>query len=975
MRKVLPAPTIKQRKIEALPSHNRVRKMNRFKSIVASFLVLTFSVFGLSAAFSTPAQAGQVTDCPLDIDNNPWVQSLGGMSTRQYATLISGAALRKPDEELTIRDRWAGSVKFVSWMPAIKSGGWFYDPSKDVRKVAEFIPSKFADGSGTQFYIPKWEEYTDGYGSIPTRDLGPKELIRQGETYSVDILGTPLPCWWYTGRTTVNDLFPNFLMDMASGINSIATGLYVTANSGVNITQAVGINSEGIETDPSYESWVYSIGVTIEEFLAGEGGLYESLYLTMLIPLVFVGGLVIIFNGIRRQAIQVLTGIVWMVGVMVAGILFLTRPMMVPQVIDATVGTISSGINSAILGAGEEEKIGCEPAASASAITEGKRIAKRTECLIWYNTIYKTWSQGQFGIVYTGPKKNDDDYLNMGKIDQTTFNIGNKRIQYAEVGGWPAYQLHNGHNPLGANVAIHMSDNRSIGRGFFDGGDKWGSAFTAFAVSLTSAIFIAVNAILIIAYQIVTLLLLMVAPLFLLIGIIPSRTGKGIVLRWAELIVGIAVKRLVITILMAVFIKLFILIAAANLGFFLQAIIFGVLAVIGITQRTKILEMFTANINFGGDKSINVGNSIEKLGEKAPMLAGGVAGATAGWAFSRGTGAAKYAIASAKTDKFKRSLEGKTNEEKEQLIRAQEEKLNKKDMRRNILKGEGGSIAENERKLLDTTKDENRSSTARERNERIVDTVEEQGTRTRDTVTNTSKRTVEKINNNTNRAVGGSTASIIKNNRDEQRTTRDTVSAEGANTREVVTGSRDEIIANSNDNTERNLDNSNRNRRQLAREINTGFENTNDTVRSESSATRRTISAESSDTRANSERMVTRDESPNSRESVAPSRDAIIGDSGSIDNEPSRRVEETRETVVETTTTTTATSSPASEEVKTEKKSADTRANIEATRQRLASIRAKATGDAQPETKPAPKSSDNPPKPDNPPLPGGNKTT
>lgn len=697
-------------------SIKKVKPKNvRLQKLISSVLIAFFATAGLSTAVTLPAQASGVSDCPLDIGANPWVESLGGLSTTQYGAAKFGTSVKAEANEATIRDRWSGRITFSSWMPSIKVKNSILgvidtnDPQADNRSIYKVVPDTYKDsGPAKGYYESKWDSFTTG-SHTNVEQIANTALIRKGETYSVGIFSDTILCQWKIGTTQLGDIGSNFMMSIANGINGMATYLYVNANTGTNLTQAVGIQSSGtldgsIVKDTNYNSWSVELGNSIETMLTGGEngqGLYDSLYLSFLLPVIFIGALVVLINGIRRRAVELLTGIVWMIVVIVGGTLFLTKPMLVPQTIDALVSTITTEVNKAIIGAGNEEVTGCEPS-EAAIENDSQRFAKSTECYIWYNTIFKTWAQGQFSVSYGTQDGNSDeltkDYQN---TLNKTFSVGGKNVAYKDVGGWAAYQLENGHNPLGSNVAIAMSKNGYSG--YFDGAGKGGNAFLALMVSASSAIFIAVNALLIIAYQIIMLLLLMTSPLFLLIGVIPSKTGKGIVLRWVELVLGLAVKRLIIGVLLAVFIKMFLVITLVDIPILIQAFIFGILAYVGITQRGKIMELFTANIDFGGNKRINVGGGIEKAGEALPAIAGGAAAAGVGWATNRAVARGKMAIVSNRDDAFKKKLDAAgTVEEKNKLISERQGELNKKtrltDLRR------GATIRQSEERMLEDSR-------------------------------------------------------------------------------------------------------------------------------------------------------------------------------------------------------------------------------------------------------------------------------
>jgi hypothetical protein len=710
--------------IVTLKDSKKLNPKNRsIQKFLAALVIIFFSTAGLITSVTLPAQAAGGTTCPLDTTKNPWVQGLGGLNTRSFDTAKGSSSIAKMDGEATIRDRWFGRVTFTSWLPAIYPGG----SSSEPRNILKVVPNNFADKlSDKGYYEAQWTEYIAA-NLQGNEEVAGTALIRQNEKYETDF-------FFQSGQGCINNVFfehtlgmagANFLLGMANSINGIGTFLYVNANTGTNLTQAIGLQSsstlEGLYVNSTEEeNWSVALGRGVEEVLVGNGkegtGLYNSLYLTFLLPVVFIGAIIVLVNGIKRRAIEIVTGIVWMIVVIASGTLFMTKPMLIPQTIDALIITVSNEVNKAVIGSGNDQNLGCEPTKELIP-DEAKRNAKATECYIWYNTIYKPYVQGQFGVTFGAVNGNQETLLqdNEGALT-SKISVAGRTLAYKDIGGWGAYQLENMHNPLGSNVAIAMSrnDNSSM----FIGADKFANGFLALVVSLAITVFIGVNAFLILAYQIVMALLLLTAPLFFIVGIMPSKTGKGIMLRWAELVIGLAVKRLVITVLMAFFIKMFLVISSIpQLGVWFQAIIFAVLAYVGITQRGKIMEMFTANISFGGDKKINVGGKVEALGKSAPNIAAGAVGAGAGWASARTAAGVRFNIAEKNNEKFKKTLSGKNSEEKAELIKQRQASNDKRAAIKSLQSGDS-NIKETKALLDDRTisedyKDELRSNSAK----------------------------------------------------------------------------------------------------------------------------------------------------------------------------------------------------------------------------------------------------------------------
>lgn len=649
-------------------------KKTPLRKALASILAVLFLGTTLVAGATIPAQATNYHHtCFLDASDDNWFMShMGGMMTSMInpskadqskffgQASVNSLTTAEKEAQPTMRDKYGEQIRFVSWVPALRDSG--DDVTTDTTKISVWNGIK-NDSS--------WSETTDrnkfdlGTGTwVATKD----SPIRAGE--ETDRGFADFKCISTQAGKEWVDVAPNFFFQIAKGVSNITTFLYVNASTGSNISDVVGLNTASIASSPDQvlehdatqnQSWAYNFGSAIQGVLTGtnrdgtptgQNGLYSDLYLNFLLPIVLIGTIVILLNAIRARAIKAFSGIVWMIVAIISGMLLLQRPMMIPEIVDGLVGTISSEVNRAIIG--KTDLKACDiPDGSATGdyTSKTKREAKEMECYIWYYTIYIPWAEGQFGVQsYDKAISHTDSvfyYQKNADVLDVAIPIGYQTVNpLNDKMGWPLYQLEYMERPAGANVAIAQSQAIVNGVGnatnggksqWFSGGDRIGASLLALAVSLSAGIFISVNSALIIGYQIAMLLLLMVAPVFLLIGAIPSQMGKGIGLRWAELIVGLTVKRMVIVLLMAVFIKMFIIVASIeNIGVGFQIIIFTVLSVLGITKRNEIMDLFTGNINFGGNKSIST-SGVENLGTNAGKIAVGgmIAGAAIGGKLAR----------------------------------------------------------------------------------------------------------------------------------------------------------------------------------------------------------------------------------------------------------------------------------------------------------------------------------------------------
>jgi len=594
----------------------RKRKIAKPFAMLLATLTLTVGVTG--ATTITPTENAYALDagCPVYAGNdneNEEYANLGGMTTNQINWLqtfgTSGSPVKTDNPGLTFPEQFKDNLSYVQWVPGI--------PAKDKSGL---------DGN-REISGASWDSFNRGIFTNADKSL-PETSVSNPDI--VGFLNDRGFCRIDIAFKNSATVLPNMFLGFGKFLYDLTDTFYITAMGGsTNTTNVVGLTDEAINADSfddiyiidesNNDSWFVQIADRVEEGLVGEdgeGGLYDALFLTFLLPLVFIAAIVIIVNLLRTKAVKALTGFVWVIVVIALGVSVLQSPMAIPKFVDGLVGTVGNTAATAITGAASDTESDLCTIESDSRNQINKDAAE-VSCRIWENTIYSAWKEGQFGA--------------------------SDAIEDAEATNF----IQNTYGPEAGNAAAIAAE--SSFDNFFTGeGQTYHAVMGIIAIGAVG-IFVGGNAILLIAYQISLLLLIFTAPIFFVAGIVPSSMGRGIFLRWAELIVGIVVKKLVVTILLAVFLAMFFIIASIDFGNLLvQSLLFGIITYIGFTQRSRIIEMFTGKINFGGDKSISMGSAIEKVAERAPTVAKGAAlvagGAAAYGAGKAATAGGKFAV-------------------------------------------------------------------------------------------------------------------------------------------------------------------------------------------------------------------------------------------------------------------------------------------------------------------------------------------
>lgn len=404
-------------------------------------------------------------------------------------------------------------------------------------------------------------------------------------------------------------------------------------------------------TDPT--SPLYPLAQAAKALIVGSNGndgLVSVLYLPFLVPMIMIGAIFLLYVGIvKHSAINAFQSAAWMVGAAIGGVLFLNQPMLIPQASDAVVNAVTSATTTAIISDPQANEYCKLPGIDTAT------IVREVKCGLWYNTIFTPWVAGQYGVNIT----NSSDRATAIFTNDPRNILSNAKVSlgsgsYKSAITWPVYQLNNqtinSFNTSEVAYAqlsgVDSSGASSLGggKGTFKPNGTWassnseqpiGAAFLAAIAALGSGLMILVSSFSLVMYQLTMIFLIVLSPLFFLVGAAPG-FGRRIAMRWLELIVGLVAKRIIISLVLAVFVKFYTIIISLNsLDYIFKLILVIAITIVGLSQRSKIMSIFTDAIDFGGNKSILDGQP----GKGRAILAGLTGAAVAGIGAASGVGA------------------------------------------------------------------------------------------------------------------------------------------------------------------------------------------------------------------------------------------------------------------------------------------------------------------------------------------------
>jgi hypothetical protein len=409
------------------------------------------------------------------------------------------------------------------------------------------------------------------------------------------------------------------------------------------------------------KSALYPVAKGVETLIIGtpgQPGLKDLLFLDFLTPIVLVATGWFILNGlIRRRSIETAQGAIWMILAACGALLFLTMPLKVAEGVDTVVSTVNSAVVGAINDTGNTGDY-CQLPSNAD--DKDTRVIK---CSLWYSLIYAPWVNGQFGydqynlpaeaksdVVTSGPSTGTSKVSNgvSEKPDGTGWDEAEGKITVGSVDNsrgilkvdsyedkyrlqntsamlnWPYYQMHisSGYEPyIGLNYSEVAFNQLAV-----NGNTSWkdasgavGSAVTSLLATIAPVAVLMSMSLTILAYQIMMLLLIAFSPLFFLIGVAPG-WGRRIAMRWIELVVGLLVKRIMLVMFLAIYLRLLMtVLGIPGMNWLLQMTLVAILSVVALTQRSTFVDIISDMVDFGGEKRIGDDSQIK---DKARVATG-----------------------------------------------------------------------------------------------------------------------------------------------------------------------------------------------------------------------------------------------------------------------------------------------------------------------------------------------------------------
>ncbi|WP_310742143.1 type IV secretion system protein [Microbispora sp. H13382] len=326
--------------------------------------------------------------------------------------------------------------------------------------------------------------------------------------------------------------------------------------------------------------------------------LANAMYWPYLRPIVILGAIWLAWYGlIRKRATTTTEGVIWMVLAVTVAIWFFSRPgdftSLGKTVTDKT-GEIVNSAFSGLPGAGGASclpmketapgEVPSEPTAGGYGRQGTPGVAQNADAL-WSVLVCKPWLMGEFGTA------DPDAGLVKGLGAKL---LGIQAIDAAEQADrqTPASDSHQKRfeeevaKPLESTPAYFLFQGK-------DWTSRLGIAIGAFIAAMVAGLLIFLVAVSLLVLKVGFLLLLMLGPIFLLIGVHPG-SGRIIAMRWVEMLVGTLLRQAVLALVLGILVYGYALIISTNLPWGMQILFMALMTIAVFFYRRPFQHLFAS---------------------------------------------------------------------------------------------------------------------------------------------------------------------------------------------------------------------------------------------------------------------------------------------------------------------------------------------------------------------------------------------
>ncbi|MEW9529153.1 type IV secretion system protein [Microbispora sp. NPDC049125] len=322
--------------------------------------------------------------------------------------------------------------------------------------------------------------------------------------------------------------------------------------------------------------------------------LANAMYWPYLRPIVILGAIWLAWYGlIRKRATTTTEGVIWMVLAVTVAIWFFSRPGDFTGIGKTVTDKTGEVVNSAFSGLPGAGGASCMPTKDqpSTAVKAGgygepgtPGVAQNADAL-WSTLVCKPWLMGEFGTA-------DTNAPIVRALAAKTLDI-----QAIDATEQAAKQMPSGdsHQRRFEEELAKPLENTPVF--FLFQGKDWtsrlGIAIGAFIAAMVAGVLIFLVAVSLLVLKVGFLLLLIMGPIFLLIGVHPG-SGRIIAMRWVEMLVGTLLRQAVLALVLGVLVYGYALIISTTLPWGMQILFMALLTIAVFFYRRPFQHLFAS---------------------------------------------------------------------------------------------------------------------------------------------------------------------------------------------------------------------------------------------------------------------------------------------------------------------------------------------------------------------------------------------
>jgi hypothetical protein len=432
------------------------------------------------------------------------------------------------------------------------------------------------------------------------------------------------------------NVIPNLML---STQNNIATGVVIPSISwisGINLIDLFFLNPESV------------VQQMVEE-------LNRVFYSQYLIIVIMLSALSVLWVGVvKRQYRNGLTDVIWIVLATAAGTFFLTNPTLIAGWLDKGVYAVQTTIISSATQAGtftsDSRCLVNNPSADFPISSEIRSM----QCSLWDSFVFQPWADGQMGKIasngmevpgasatFRGSNEAALLLLDIRTYNRedvssgSTTNENKKTLDDSKQAQWDLLAKEIRNNPAA-----------EVGYPYWTG-EAWVERITIATGAGVAKIFAFVPVVWLsfgmLGQQIVFVILMIVAPFFLLAGIFPA--ARRFALGWLEMVLSTAVKRIVYAVLIGILFLWFAAVSSTEIpegilgtivGINIQVLLMAIGAVAIMLVQRKAIKKAGDAIQLGGQRITDGGRAREFMSMTTGAVAAGFGAKSDGGSFGEG---------------------------------------------------------------------------------------------------------------------------------------------------------------------------------------------------------------------------------------------------------------------------------------------------------------------------------------------------